>query len=369
MRSVRKAVVLLFCLFLVLSAGCSGIPQTGGNGQQGNPGAGDGLPDGETLEVHFIDVGQGDSILIRCGGESMLIDAGTNESGEAVVDYLKQQNVDSLRYLVGTHPHEDHIGGLDDVIRAFAIEQVIMPDADHTTKTYEDVLDALIDKELTVTSVQPGDVFALGNASFTILSPSPETMQLAEAEDNMNDFSIGLRVEYKDNAFVMCGDAEAAAEENMVRSGLSLQADVLKLGHHGSSTSTCDAFLSAVSPDRAVISCGKDNSYGHPHRETIEKLDAAGIRYYRTDELGSIVAVSDGSTITWSCDEETSGAENGGNTGAVSESYILNRNTMKYHLPSCSSVQQMKEENRVPYEGSREELEAMGYAPCGSCSP
>lgn len=325
------------------------------------------------LKVHFIDVGQGDSILIQSGAENMLVDAGTNESGPTVTAYLQSLGVTKLSYLIGTHPHEDHIGGMDDVIHAFDIGTVILPDVSHTTRTYEDVLDALLEKELRVTRPEPGDTYSLGEADFTILSPATDIAEQAAKDGDLNNLSVGIRLAFGSNAFVMCGDAEAPSEKAMTESGLSLKADVLKLGHHGSSTSTCDEFLQAVSPSCAVISCGTDNSYGHPHRETMEKLSASGIRVYRTDEQGTLIATSDGSQITW----ETAASPGSGEAlpGTMQEdapkaaTYVLNKNSMKFHYPDCTSVSQMKEANKIYYEGSREEITGMGYSPCSQCNP
>ena len=339
------------------------------------------ITDGSTegyLRVHFIDVGQGDSILIQAGEQAMLVDAGTNESGSVVTEYLRSLNITKLDYLIGTHPHEDHIGGLDDVIHSFDIGTVIMPNVSHTTQTYEDVLDALLEKNLTVTAPHPGDSYSIGDASFTVLSPSAEIAEQAAENDDLNNLSVGIRLVYGSNAFVLCGDAESDSEEAMVESGLDLKADVLKAGHHGSSTSTSDAFLAAVDPDYAVISCGKDNSYGHPHQETMDKLNAADISIFRTDEQGTVVAVSDGSSITWSSAPDTEGVsgseaspdqQTDEDLTGQTTSYVLNQNTMKFHMPDCSSVAQMKEKNRVYFEGTREEIMEMGYTPCGQCEP
>lgn len=325
------------------------------------------------LKVHFIDVGQGDSILIQSGTENMLVDAGTNESGPAVAAYLKSLGITKLSYLIGTHPHEDHIGGVDDVIRAFDIGTVIMPDVSHTTRTYEDVLDALLEKEVRVVKPKPGDTYSLGEADFTILSPAADIAKQAVKDGDLNNLSVGIRLAFGSNAFIMCGDAEAPSEKAMTESGLSLKADVLKLGHHGSSTSTCDEFLRAVSPSYAVISCGTDNSYGHPHKETMEKLAASGISVYRTDEQGTLVATSDGSQITWETDASSGSVEALPETvqenAPQTATYVLNKNTMKFHYPDCTSVSQMKEANKIYYEGSREEITGMGYSPCSQCNP
>ncbi len=365
----------LLLLQAVLLSGCSGpsawadlVPEESGDWQQSREtdaaleefSGSDGY-----LRVHFIDVGQGDSILIQAGEHAMLVDAGTNESGGTVTDYLHSLNLTKLDYLIGTHPHEDHIGGLDDVILSFDIGTVIMPDVSHTTRTYEDVLDALLEKDLTVSSPQPGEVFSLGDASFTILSPSAEIAAEAQEAGDLNNLSVGIRLVYGSTAFVLCGDAESVSEEAMVQSGLPLKADVLKAGHHGSSTSTCGSFLDAVDPDYAVISCGKDNSYGHPHQETLDRLHAAGVSVFRTDEQGTVIAVSDGASISWSSAPELSGSSQ--EEPAVS--YVLNQNTMKFHTPDCPSVTRMKEENRIRFEGTRDEAIGMGYSPCGQCNP
>ena len=408
MKRLKTLTTLLFCAAFLFSAtmlsGCSdpaagfGQPETDSSAAAGDgtESAGsarneeaqssaadpaDIITDGSAegyLRVHFIDVGQGDSILIQAGEQAMLVDAGTNESGSVVTEYLRSLNITKLDYLIGTHPHEDHIGGLDDVIHSFDIGTVIMPDVSHTTQTYEDVLDALLEKNLTVTAPHPGDSYSIGDASFTVLSPSAEIAEQAAENDDLNNLSVGIRLVYGSNAFVLCGDAESDSEEAMVESGLDLKADVLKAGHHGSSTSTSDAFLAAVDPDYAVISCGKDNSYGHPHQETMDKLNAADISIFRTDEQGTVVAVSDGSSITWSSAPDTEGVSDSeaspdqqtdGDLTGQTTSYVLNQNTMKFHTPDCSSVAQMKEENRVYFEGTREEIMEMGYTPCGQCEP
>ena len=389
MKRLKTLTTLLFCAAFLFSAamlsGCSdpaagfGQPETDSSAAAdgGTESAGSVSNEGY-LRVHFIDVGQGDSILIQAGEQAMLVDAGTNESGSVVTEYLRSLNITKLDYLIGTHPHEDHIGGLDDVIHSFDIGTVIMPDVSHTTQTYEDVLDALLEKNLTVTAPHPGDTYSIGDASFTVLSPSAAIAEQAAENGDLNNLSVGIRLVYGSNAFVLCGDAESDSEEAMVESGLDLKADVLKAGHHGSSTSTSDAFLAAVNPDYAVISCGKDNSYGHPHQETMDKLNAADISIFRTDEQGTVVAVSDGSSITWSSAPDTEGVsgseaspdqQTDEDLTGQTTSYVLNQNTMKFHTPDCSSVAQMKEENRVYFEGTREEIMEMGYTPCGQCEP
>ncbi len=268
------------------------IVQTGSEASPGQKPSALPAADG-AMTVHFIDVGQGDSLLAESDGHFLLVDAGENDQGDTVIAYLREAGVTSLDYVIGTHPHSDHIGGLDDVIRAFDVKAVILPPVAHTTKTFEDVLDAVQEKNLTLTQPKPGDSYALGDAAFTILAPQ------ADYGDDLNNWSVGIRLACAEGALVACGDAEAQAEEDIAASGLTLSADVLKVGHHGSSTSTSNAFLQAVSPAWAVISCGEGNSYGHPHEETLKKLEDTGVSVLRTDLLGDITAQWGEDGIAW----------------------------------------------------------------------
>ena len=317
---------------------------------------------GTDLKVHFIDVGQGDSTLVEKDGHFMLIDAGERDQGEVVASYLEKQGVKKLDYVIGTHPHSDHIGGLETVIRKFEVQKVLLPEKEHTTKVYERLLDAIADKNLKITLPKPGDSYSLGDASFQIIAPNKDY------GDNLNNWSIGLRLVYGKNSFVLCGDAEKDAEKDMIANGLPLKADVLKLSHHGSSTSSSEGFMDLVDPEYGVISCGKNNDYGHPHKEILEMLKKRNIKALRTDQLGTIVAVSDGSKVTFP--EITEGTDGDRSQGtAADKDYVINTNTKKFHRPDCKSAASMKEENRKTYKGSREELIQKGYEPCQSCNP
>ena len=314
------------------------------------------------LKVHFIDVGQGDSTLIEKDGHFMLIDAGERDQGETVASYLEKQGVKTLDYVIGTHPHSDHIGGLETVIRKFHVQKVFLPEKEHTTKVYEGLLDSIGDKNLKITIPKPGDSYSLGDASFQIIAP------LRDYGNNLNNWSVGIRLVYGKNSFVLCGDAEKEAEEDMAAGGFSLKADVLKLSHHGSSTSSSPDFMDRVDPEYGVISCGKNNDYGHPHKEVLNMLKKRGVKALRTDQLGTIVAISDGTKVTFQGIGEEAEKDRTQGTAAVQD-YIINTNTKKFHRPECKSVASIKEGNRKTYQGSREELIRLGYEPCQSCSP
>lgn len=333
----------------------------------------------DELRVSFIDVGQGDSEFIELpNGETMLIDAGTNETGKNVVDYIKSLGYTSINYVVGTHPHEDHIGGLDDVIKTFDIGSIYMPKITADTKTFEDVLDAAESKNLMINTAKSGvSIMDTEDLSVKFLAPT------LDSYENTNDYSAVVKVVYGDTSYLFTGDAEDFSE-NLITDDVN--ADVLKVGHHGSSTSTSTEFLKKVSPASAVISCGKDNSYGHPHSETLQKLADMGTAVYRTDELGTIVSVSDGKTITFdtnntagvpvtSQNTEASNNAAANNTASNTPSseetgitYVLNTNSKKIHLTECSSVNQISDKNKG-YTDNYDEAIKEGYTPCKVCNP
>lgn len=257
-------------------------------------------------QVYFIDVGQGDSELIRLkdSGIDILIDAGTRSTKQELADYLKELGVDDIDILIGTHPHEDHIGGMAKIIEKFPIGTLYLPETSEemtpTTKTYESLLDAAESKNVTVRTAAAGDVLLeQGNTSFKVLSPSHTDY------DNLNDYSIVTRLKVGDTAFLFQGDAETPVEEEILDSGADVSCDVIKLGHHGSSTSSSRAYLEAANPSAAVISCGVGNEYGHPHRETMDLLEKLSITPYRTDTQKTLLAETDGKTIVWQTELES----------------------------------------------------------------
>lgn len=246
------------------------------------------------LTVHFLDVGQGDAILISCDGAYMLIDAGDNDKGTLVQNYLNKQGVEHLDYIIGTHPDADHIGGMDVILYKFDCGTVMMPEVTNDTATYRDVINTMKEKGYQNTVPVVGDSYSLGSAKFTILGPT-------DTYEDTNNNSIVLLLTHGDNKFLFVGDAEEKAEEDILAEGVSVKADVLKVGHHGSRTASSEAFLQAVEPTYAVISCGQDNSYGHPHAETLNTLRSMGVKVFRTDEQGTVTATSNGHEISWNC--------------------------------------------------------------------
>lgn len=247
---------------------------------------------GDTLKVHFIDVGQGDAILVQTpSGQNMLIDAGENSRGDTVVDYLTSQGVTNLDVVVGTHPHSDHIGGLDTVIDCFPVSSIYMPQATQTTQSFRDVLTAIRNRGLQISTARAGVVIPLDGVSCRFMAP------LQDSYEDLNDYSAVVKLEYGNQSFLFAGDAGTESEAQMLDSGADLKATVLKVAHHGSYSSSEGWFLSAVEPSYAVIMVGTGNSYGHPHAQTLDRLSASGAVIYRTDLNGTIVFSTDGSDM------------------------------------------------------------------------
>ena len=246
----------------------------------------------KNLEVHYIDVEQGDAILIKQGDSNMLIDSGDTDYGETVVSYLKSNNISHLDYVIATHPHSDHIGGMKDVINTFDIDKIIMPDVTLNIRAFEELLIAITNKGMKITTPIVGDKYKLGDSTFTILAPN------SDFYNGLNDYSIITKLIYGNNSFMFTGDADKIAESETVAAGYNLKSDVLKLGHHGSYASTTPEFLQAVDPKYAVVQVGYNN-YGYLAPEHVEKLQNNNIDLYRTDRDGNIIATSDGNTITF----------------------------------------------------------------------
>lgn len=277
------AILLAVCLLL---CGCAAQPQ--GNVVP---------PVQEQLWVHFLDVGQADSILLECDGQFALIDGGNASDGAAVAAYLHMQGVQKLDLVVATHPHEDHIGGLAEVIDLISVDAIWSSSIPNNSNAVRTFLESVSNQGKELEQPKVGQVFKLGGATITVLGPVKEYSEI-------NNLSIVLMVEYGQTRFLLTGDMEREAENDLIDSGADLKADVLKVGHHGSENATGYRFLREVMPTYAVISCGKDNSYGHPHEDPLSRLRDAETTVLRTDEYGTIVVRSDGKDLSFLWGEE-----------------------------------------------------------------
>ena len=313
------------------------------------------------LQIIFFDVGQADSILLKTEDYAMLIDAGNIGQDKLMLDYLSEYGVTKLDYLVATHPHADHIGAMSAVVKAMdSIGEVIMPDKPHTTVTYKNLIKAIDEKNIPITLAEVGQVFNMGNVNIQIIAPDNTDYT------DLNEVSVVLRVTFGETVFLFTGDAGTKSENAQLASGLSLKVDVLKVGHHGSRTSTTQKYLDAVSPQYAIISCGTDNSYGHPHSETMTRLNRKNITIYRTDEMGTIIFVSDGKNITIEEDHNHDHPITSSSPAEETASYIGNKNSKTFHLFTCTSLP--AEQNRVYFDSYQAAIDA-GYKPCGICKP
>lgn len=328
------------------------------------------MPEGR-IRIHFLDVGNGDSIFIELGqGRCMLIDAAVASYGGKIISYIQKLGYTELTYLVASHPHADHIGGMQAVVEAFAIGQIYMPRCTSTTQTYENLLLAIQSKGKKIKTAKAGvNILTDGGLQLDIVAPTLDSYK------ETNDYSAVIRLRYGNKSFLFTGDAEEASEKLITR---EVAADVLKVGHHGSSTSTSDKFLTRVDPTYAVISCGEGNSYGHPHKEILEKLSKAGITVLRTDIHGDIVFTTDGQKIEYTASKASASqttppalTPTATKTPTVTPSATIPTTAVtvyitstgkKYHRKTCSSI------GTGAMEISLQEAIAK-YEPCLKCKP
>lgn len=309
------------------------------------------------MAVHYLDVGQADCALIECDGEAMLIDGGNVEDGRKIVAYLDQQGIDTLTAVVCSHAHEDHVGGLSAVLAKYKVESVYAPVKSYDSDVYRDFARYAKREGCGITIPHPGDTFIVGSALVTVLGPVKDY-------EETNNTSLVLKVEYNESAFLFTGDMEVLAENDMLNAGMDVTADVLKVGHHGSETSTGYRFVYEVQPDYGVISVGRDNTYGHPDVPPLARLRDAGVVLFRTDVLGTVIARTNGRNITFTWENQAAQPEDVEPGDTVSMIYIGNKKTGKFHTPDCASLP--KGPNRMEFD-TYDEAVAAGFSPCGSC--
>ena len=360
---MKKLTAILLLLALLLT-GC--VPYTPAETTAPVPEA------GTSLSVHFIDVGQADCALLECNGEYIIIDGGNVEDSSLVVSYLEKQGVTKLEAVIASHAHEDHVGGLPGVLAVFETASVYAPTRTYASNCFDDFVYYADQQGLQITIPSPGDVIEFGGATATVLGP-------VKSYADTNNTSIVLMVQFGNVRFLFTGDMEVQAENDMLDywgEGFHWHATVLKVGHHGSETSTGYRFLNEVMPTFGVISVGAGNSYGHPHELPMSRLEDAEVTVYRTDELGTIVFTTDGVTLsfqdgTLTVPTQTAPADGTQpsqtqptQTEQAIHSYIGNKNSKKLHLPTCSSLP--KEENRAYFDDYDQAI-AEGYVPCSKC--
>ena len=358
-RALWRVILPLLLAAAAALSGCAGLLPDAGQIGAGQTSSVSG-PQAGTLQVDFIDVGQGDSILLQCEGEAMLVDGGPSDASNVVYTYLEQRELQELKAVVATHCDADHCGGLSGALEYARAETVYCSSQTYDSRAFQSFAQRVEQQGLEIRLPQAGETFSLGGADVEILAP----ITLYDGDNNNN--SIVLRVTYGAVSFLLTGDASRQEEQDLLDSGCDLSATVLKVGHHGSRSSTSYAFLREVMPEYAVIQVGKDNEYGHPTEEVLSRLRDAEVTVYRTDLQGDIICVTDGESVTFSTARNAQVQTNPTEAASEETVYIGNANTHRYHLPQCPSVGEMKAENQVEFD-SAAAAEAAGYAPCGRC--
>lgn len=319
----------------------------------------------DSFEIHFIDVGQGDAAIVKCDDQILMIDGGSVAKSSLVYSYLKNTLSEShIDYMICTHVHEDHSGGLAAALNACTVNTVFAPIIEADNKAFTNFVKFVKKQNKTITLPIAGETFALGSAEVEFLAPINEYT-------NENDNSIVVRIVYGNTSFLFTGDAERQEEYDILNADYDLASSLLKVGHHGSDTSTSYVFLREIMPEYAIISVDKDNSYGHPTDAVLSRLRDADVTVYRTDLHGSIVCMSDGKTVSFNTEKNDSASiaeENFDLAIRNYSDYIGNRNSHKFHYFWCTSVNQMKDKNKVGFH-FREEAIEQGFIPCNNCNP
>ena len=317
-------------------------------------------PANTTLSVTFLDVGQGNCVIAESNGHYMLIDGGNSNYSSKVVSYLHDLGITTLDYIVISHYDADHLSGVIGVLNNYNATKILSPDYESDTKTYGSYISIMNKKNYTAIHPTIGDEFTLGDATFTIVSPTKYTY------DDENNNSIGIRLTDSSHSFLLLGDAEAQSELDIINSGIDLSCDVYMVSHHGSSNSSTDALLDITKPSVAVISVGK-NDYGHPTEQTLTRLSSHNISVLRTDQDGTIIAYSGKDFLQWNIDFDTKSVKKEASSNSSAEaSYIGNKNSLKFHLPTCPNLPTAS--NQV-YFDSRQDAVSSGFSPCGVCKP
>lgn len=354
--------VLLLCGFLLLTGEPAGQPPA-----DSTESAAESIS--ASAEAHILDVGQGLSVFIRAGDSCLLYDGGGGSASSFVISYLQRHDVKELDYVIVSHYDADHLSGIVGAVNAFPVGTLIAPDYETDSDIFDSFQSAVRDKGLTVTSPVPGTEYPLGEGSFEILAP------LGSEYEDENDYSVVVKISMGNNSLLLTGDASAESELEMLEAGSDLTSDICIVGHHGSAGSTQEAFLTAVAPAYAVVSCGLGNDYGHPAQRVTELLETEHIPLFRTDLQETIDIFMTEEELSFAqkpCNDYTPGSRialDGSDFHAGDYTYVLNTRSHRFHLPDCESVAEMSVKNRRGSYQTREELILEGYDPCGSCKP
>ena len=353
-NAIRKitAITLILAAILLLCS-CGLLPRS----QTSAPVDADETEKG--FVVYFIDVGQADAALIICDGAAMLIDGGNVADSDLVYTFLKDRGISHLEYIVASHGHEDHAGGLAGALNAATAGIALSPVAEYDTTAFSNFIRYLDEQDIRITVPRHGDEFGLGSADVHIIGP-------VKNYSSHNDMSLVIKIAYGNTSFLFAGDAERASELDMLEAGCDISATVLKSGHHGSDTSTTYPFLREVMPQYAVISCGRNNQYGHPSDDVLSRFRDADVTVFRTDLQGTITCTSDGQTVSFTVERNAGTVTNPEEPSSDEQHYIGNINTRRFHRPSCSGLPQ--EQNRIILY-TLEEAISEGFEPCGRCNP